>query len=323
MFNFNDDTSPIPPQLSELIKSPLLERLKEIHQNGTDFLIDPRRAASRFEHSVGVMRLVAYLGGTIEEQAYGLLHDVKHTALSHFIDVLMEQSQQDYHDKLMKEELSTNEIRLLLQNVGLSYETVFSKENTRLTKAKAGMLGADRLDYFFRDGLAIGLLNEADINTVSQNITVSSGEIMCQSEEVAYWLGTKFIQLNEEVYFNPLFEAGSLALVTLCKDALANRRLSLLDFNLSDSHVIKKIGTEDKFKHLFKKLATYSSTVSYQTPFSIHRKYRYLDPLILKSKKKLSEVNPKFHSLLIRYLSGPKEVFYTLNREYLKEFYYE
>ncbi len=72
--------------IEELINTNVFQRLKKIHQGGAIFLINPNINHTRFEHSIGVMLLIKNLGGSIEEQIAGLLHDISHTAFSHLID---------------------------------------------------------------------------------------------------------------------------------------------------------------------------------------------------------------------------------------------
>lgn len=73
----------VEPVLRDLVNSRLLQRLKGIHQAGAAYLVWPKWNVTRFEHSIGVMLLIRRLGGSLEEQAAGLLHDVSHTAFSH------------------------------------------------------------------------------------------------------------------------------------------------------------------------------------------------------------------------------------------------
>ncbi|AIE78503.1 Deoxyguanosinetriphosphate triphosphohydrolase [Bacillus cereus] len=75
--------------VEELIVSKSVQRLKGMHQNGASYLINGKWNVTRFDHSVGVMLLIKKLGGSVEEQIAGLLHDVSHTAFSHVMIIEM------------------------------------------------------------------------------------------------------------------------------------------------------------------------------------------------------------------------------------------
>lgn len=75
--------------LGELIHSPPVQRLQKIHPGGAAHLVHSAWNVTRFEHSVGVMLLIRHLGGSLEEQVAGLLHDVSHTAFSHVVDIVV------------------------------------------------------------------------------------------------------------------------------------------------------------------------------------------------------------------------------------------
>ena len=66
--------------IEELINTKEVQRLKNIHQGGASYLVNPNWNVSRYEHSIGVMLLIRLMGGDIEEQIAGLLHDNLHYA---------------------------------------------------------------------------------------------------------------------------------------------------------------------------------------------------------------------------------------------------
>jgi len=78
------------PLLTELLQSKALQRLKHVAMGEITSTLGVLETSSRFEHSVGVMCLVRSLGGSLQEQAAALLHDVSHTAFSHVIDLVFE-----------------------------------------------------------------------------------------------------------------------------------------------------------------------------------------------------------------------------------------
>lgn len=105
--------------LGELLTCDALLRLKNIHQGGGAFLVNQNWSTTRYEHSVGVMILIRLLGGTLEEQILGLLHDISHTAFSHVIDYLMEEAEEDYHEKIYEEVIESSQIPSILNKYGM------------------------------------------------------------------------------------------------------------------------------------------------------------------------------------------------------------
>ena len=87
--------------LIELINSSAIQRLKEISQFGLPEEYHHRKVFSRYAHSVGVLILLRRLGADLDEQIAGLLHDVSHTAFSHVIDWVLENSEENYQDKII------------------------------------------------------------------------------------------------------------------------------------------------------------------------------------------------------------------------------
>ena len=105
--------------LEELIKSAPVQRLKGIYQGGASFLVNQKWNVTRYEHCIGVMLLIKKLGGTIEEQIAGLLHDVSHTAFSHVVDVVFENQAEDYHENIFQQVIVHSEIPDILKNTAI------------------------------------------------------------------------------------------------------------------------------------------------------------------------------------------------------------
>lgn len=87
----------VEPVLEALINSKAVQRLKNVHMAGPAYLTNSLWNETRYEHSIGVMLLVRKLGGSIEEQAAALLHDVSHT-----VDVALSNKDENYHEIIKK-----------------------------------------------------------------------------------------------------------------------------------------------------------------------------------------------------------------------------
>jgi len=143
--------------LAELISSKPVQRLKGIHQGGASYLVNSQWNVTRYEHSVGVMLLIKQLGGSLEEQIAGLLHDVSHTAFSHVVDFVLENKAEDYHEDIFLDVIRTSEIPNILNKYNYDYEyLLFNIAKWNLLEQPAPELCADRVDYTLRDMYVYG-----------------------------------------------------------------------------------------------------------------------------------------------------------------------
>ncbi|SIQ09126.1 HD domain-containing protein [Peribacillus simplex] len=114
--------------LEELIVSKPVPRMKGIHQGGASYLVNEKWDVTRFDHSLGVILLIKELGGSLEEQIAGLLHDLSHTAFSHVIDFVLDCKDEDYHEKIYDHVIMESEIPFILKKYGYDCESSLSEK---------------------------------------------------------------------------------------------------------------------------------------------------------------------------------------------------
>ncbi|MGL5149800.1 MAG: HD domain-containing protein [Clostridium sp.] len=175
--------------LEKLINTKEMQRLKGVHQGGASYLINPKWNVTRYDHSIGTMLLIRSLGGSIEEQIAGLLHDISHTAFSHVIDFVFKNSNEDYHEEIYNEIVEASEIPKILEENGYDYKDIlFNESKWTILERKAPKLCGDRVDYTLRDMYHYGYITKDEINDFLKDLTVFEGEIVVNSVEAGEWL---------------------------------------------------------------------------------------------------------------------------------------
>lgn len=191
------------PVLLALIDTSALRRLRGVLQHGITALIGITRPVTRFEHSVGVMLLARRLGASLPEQIAALLHDVSHTAFSHVIDYVFQgHNSQSYHDDVKEAYIATTELPELLADYGFNWREFVDEENYPLLEQPAPRLCADRLDYFLRDSLDLGLASPADVQNVLAHLVVHDGRIVADDVQVARWIAETYLAADDASWAN-------------------------------------------------------------------------------------------------------------------------
>jgi len=139
------------PVLVALLRNPTVLRVGKIMQGATTAPLNAWRDFSRLEHCIGTMLIVRMVGGDVEAQIAGLLHDVSHTAFSHVVDfVYGTGDSQDYHEKIKHLLLHHSCIPSILHEYGYSYQRIIDDSLFPLHELPLPHLCADRLDYSLR-----------------------------------------------------------------------------------------------------------------------------------------------------------------------------
>jgi len=267
--------------LEELIQSAPVQRLKGIHQAGAGYLVNRQWAITRYEHSIGVMLLIRRYGGSLEEQIAGLLHDVSHTAFSHVVDVVLENTEEDYHDTILLDVIQPSAIPGILSKYGYDLEKILF-DITRWSLLE--QLCADRVDYTLRDMFHYGQTSFEDIQRFLQDVFVYQGKLCVKTIDSAEWFVNTYYQEVIDFFMEPLNIFATNKLAHVLQLAVARGILSMVDFHKDDEAVWQQIkaSNDEELQHLLQQLHEKVEVIEDVENFDIHgrQKVRLIDPSI-------------------------------------------
>jgi HD superfamily phosphohydrolase len=198
----------VEPVLLDLLETKAMQRLRGVLQHGISGLVGVTSPVTRFEHSVGVMLLVRRLGGALEEQIAALVHDVSHTAFSHVIDYVFDQhDSQSYHEEKKEIYVAGTDLPPVLARHGYDWADLLEEERYGLLEQPAPALCADRLDYLFRDSVALNLAAIGEVRRAIEHLVVYDGRIAVDDLAIARFLAYTFIAADDASWSN-LAEVG-------------------------------------------------------------------------------------------------------------------
>ncbi|QST01100.1 HD domain-containing protein [Pontibacillus sp. ALD_SL1] len=274
--------------LEELINSSLVQRLKGIYQGGASVLVNDSWNVTRYEHSIGVMLLIRRLGGSLEEQIAGLLHDVSHTAFSHVIDFVIDNKEEDYHEEIYEQIIQHSEIPDILERHGYSaLDLLGNDEQWTLLEQSAPDLCADRVDYTLRDMYQYGHIEKGEIDTFLTKLHVYKGKMYVADAECAEWFVEVYYKEVINFFMHPLNIFGYDRLARALKAALDKGVITLNDFQKTDREVLDLLHScNEASVHMWLRQLRHSvSVIENDQEYDLHRKgkVRLIDPLIMSN----------------------------------------
>ncbi|WP_395761313.1 HD domain-containing protein [Bacillus sp. 3G2] len=228
--------------VEELILSKSVQRLKGVHQNGASYLMNEKWNVTRFDHSVGAMLLIKKLGGSVEEQIAGLLHDVSHTAFSHVIDYVFDNEDESYHEEIFSSVVKNSEIPAILSKYGYNYEDILLDDSKwTLLEKSAPELCADRVDYTLRDMHTYGYISLEEVHSFLEDVIAVDGKMVLQSIQAAEWFTETYYKEVIDFFMKPMNIYGNDMLAKTLKLALHKKVIHADDFLLEDDELISKL----------------------------------------------------------------------------------
>ncbi|WP_212935993.1 HD domain-containing protein [Bacillus hominis] len=273
--------------LEELILSKPVQRLKGIHQAGASYLMNEKWNVTRFDHSVGAMLLIKKLGGSVEEQIAGLLHDVSHTAFSHVIDYVFDNENESYHEEIFSSVVKNSEIPALLSKHGYNYEDILLDDSKwTLLERSAPELCADRVDYTLRDMYTYGYISLEEAQNFLDDLIVVNGKMVLQNIQIAEWFTKTYYKEVIDFFMKPINIYGNDMLAKTLKLALYKKVIHAEDFLLEDDELIVKLQlcNDPEVEALLRKVHPNVKVKEDRNDYNLYQKnkVRLIDPPLLR-----------------------------------------
>ncbi|MGY1460875.1 HD domain-containing protein [Bacillus toyonensis] len=276
--------------LEELILSKPVQRLKGIHQAGASYLMNEKWNVTRFNHSVGVMLLIKKLGGSVEEQIAGLLHDVSHTTFSHVIDYVFDNMNESYHEEIFSSVVKNSEIPAILSKYGYNYEDILLDDSKwTLLERSAPELCADRVDYTLRDMYTYGYISLEEVHNFLSHVIEVDGKMVLQNIKMAEWFTETYYKEVIDFFMQPTNIYGNDMLAKTLKLALHKQVIHADDFLLEDHELIVKLQlcNDSEVHALLRKVHPNVKVREDRSEYDLHQKnkVRLIDPPLLREGK--------------------------------------
>ena len=303
------------PILRELLASPVMQRLKHIHQYGTYTIAHPFKEGktyTRYAHSVGVMKMVQLAKAkgakiSLAQIVTALLHDCSHTVFSHATEPLFMKgfTNGNYHDQVHVNFLRDHGILDIVKKYGLSLKDILP-DNPEYTALEQPVptLCADRLEYNLYSGYLTGLLTAEDRQMILDNIQFENDKWFFTNPELALKLARVSLYDALHTWSSPSSLLTGIYASKALKILLDQKKITLEDirYNKNDDEIWKIILSSSNLEvkqcanNILNVDKTYRIAPLGQHDMILKGKFSGLDPWVKIDGKmmKLSEYDPNY-----------------------------
>ena len=173
----------LPPIIEELSKTFPLERLKEVGMHcgleytSFPFFVDLKKY-SRYDHSLGVAKIIYHFTKDIKQAISGLFHDISTPPFAHVVDfVYGDYDKQEATERKTKDVIiSSKEIMDILNKNNISIDEVDDYHKYPLADNDSPKLSADRLEYSLSNFINFSFLSKEETQEIYDDISIGINE---------------------------------------------------------------------------------------------------------------------------------------------------
>lgn len=215
------------------------------------------------------------------------MHDVPHTAFSHVVDFVMEDHDQEYHDRFLEHIVLNSEIPEICGRHGIDIRTVLKKEHYPLLDNHTPELSFDRWDYFMRDAHQLGILPLASVGLIISSAKLKDGQFYFDDLNVASQLCLTSLMVCQLGYISATSHGSWFLLAEALKAALSAGVITEDDLFTTDQAVWDKLtgaqnDTIDGYIRRLQPGREFLYAAKEDAEFYGRNKARYIDPLVLR-----------------------------------------
>jgi HD superfamily phosphohydrolase len=282
----------VEPVIEELLQTPAVIRLQDVHMAGPVYLLKPEWNETRYEHSVGVMLIIKRLGGSLAEQIAGLLHDVSHTAYSHVVDQALRYKGDDYHETKKRQVIEVSSIPDILSKYGFDVEELlYDDAQWSILEQPAPLLCADRIDYTLREVYRYFGTPLSEVHAFMDGISIVDGKMTLNDVKLGEWFTDKYYQVVIDFFLDELNVFSYDRFAKIINSALTSGVISNDQLFLNDSEFLAMLKTsgDTELQLLIQDFfaAHTLSVVTGEQVWDIHdvKKMRLIDPPIMSDSE--------------------------------------
>lgn len=277
------------PILIDLINSKAMQRLKNINQYGVEYYVKPL-LYTRYQHSLGVLFLLRHFGASLDEQVFGLLHDVSHTVFSHVADYLFDSilDKYSYQDKIFDWYVEhTDLLPILKQHNMMHICSAKVREGFIMLKNDLPCVCADRLEYNLYGGYIEGLLTQEEVHRIVRSLTYKNNQWVFNDCESAVMFARVPLHLSLATWCAPwnCFVYSEAAI--LLKRAMEIHLITLDDLRFStDDHIwdVLRASEDEVVQCSLRRIVDFEHSFEVGSvavhDFNVKAKFRGIDPFI-------------------------------------------
>ena len=256
----------------KIINTPEFQRLREIKQLGTTYLVFPSATHTRFEHSLGVYHLCNVLLEKITKKQpdllinkkfielikiAGLVHDIGHGPFSHLYDICSINEKHEDRSKNIFKKIANNinyNLDLSKENIDFICDCIDPPENKKhiwyyqIVSNKINTIDVDKIDYILRDAYHIGISISISNDYKRLFDVFVTEEIKTKKSYLAFNIKTQFdiynlflsrYRLNKMVYTHHSVKSFEYLIIPVIREIIKNNNINFLE--LTDSFVLNYI----------------------------------------------------------------------------------
>ncbi|MFR6689848.1 HD domain-containing protein, partial [Listeria innocua] len=230
-----------------------------------------------------VMLFIRKLGGSLEEQIAGLLHDVSHTAFSHVVDYALDFEEEDYHEQIFEDFVKTSTIPAILEKYGYSFEGIFDDiSKWKILEQEAPELCADRIDYTLQDLYRHGKISLAEVEEFLQALVMIDGRLYLANIALAEWFVEQYYSEVIDYFYDPLNVYSYEIVAEAMRIAFQQETITTSALRLTDAELLAKLNANSDAREKIQLLAS-PHLEENEADFTYHhkKKMRLINPSVL------------------------------------------
>jgi len=287
------------PLVIELLQTDAVQRIGKIANDGANRFLYETGNPTRLEHSLGVLYLTQRYSTNRVYHVMALLHDIAHTAFSHVVDFVKDNTEtQKYHEKVIHKIVDNSQIPEVLKKYGFDVSKFYDKESLPMIGAKMPDVNTDRIDYFLRDGFGINAIDKNQIQLYLEDLHFDVEKELFYFDDPRIAGSFALACLNTSIfdYSSPNGVGGNYLLAQALKVALDEKIITDEDFLLTDDVVLEKIKKSNntrinQFLERLNRKVEFEFCSKEGAEYTTLVRFRNVDPFFKDDKGKLIRVS--------------------------------